>query len=355
MDSPKNLTFVSDPVSCEFQGSNILLIPEVGLAHLGNLQLALNYIDFLAGIGLPIIKFQHHFSIFESSPTEPFRVSHDHFPMSRHNYWEYTDFSDSDWKYIYSYAHQKGIAFAITPNSRQSAEYVNRYLKPAFWKVGSSDITNYHLIDFLVDTDIPIIVSTGLANQESLNSLNESYGFSRFIFLSCHSSYPTPLSSFSLERLTFLSAAVNSPNVGLSDHSGVISPILLAFSKGYRIFEFHFSISEYIYNFDASSSLTPDKLSSLLLHLNDFYSAMVDPFESGIKVTNSSVHTIFSKVICASRDLVAGDVLDSSNLCMIRGISQSSSISMSKYHHCLGRVLINPISRFSPLTYSDFK
>ena len=267
MDSPKNLTFVSDPVSCEFQGSNILLIPEVGLAHLGNLQLALNYIDFLAGIGLPIIKFQHHFSIFESSPTEPFRVSHDHFPMSRHNYWEYTDFSDSDWKYIYSYAHQKGIAFAITPNSRQSAEYVNRFLKPAFWKVGSSDITNYHLIDFLVDTDIPIIVSTGLANQESLNSLNESYGFSRFIFLSCHSSYPTPLSSFSLERLRFLSASVNSPNVGLSDHTKGIEASKTSLAVGAKIIEKHFTLNKKMYGPDHSSSLNPKELKILVNEL----------------------------------------------------------------------------------------
>ena len=148
------MILVDSPFEISNVPNSLLLIPEIGLAHYGNLQLALNFVDLVAKLGLKVVKFQHHNCLYESSQNEQFRVSHEHFPFNnRYEYWKQTSFTTDEWSYLYSYVLDKGLSFSITPNSLQSAIFIKENIPPCFWKVGSSDICNYQLLDFLVSTN----------------------------------------------------------------------------------------------------------------------------------------------------------------------------------------------------------
>ena len=107
----------SSPNEITDSDNSVLLIPEIGLAHYGNLQLALNYVDLVSSLGLKTVKFQHHLSLYESSPSEQFRVKHRHFPYSsRFEYWDKMSLSESEWIYLYKYVLSKDLSFSIKIN-----------------------------------------------------------------------------------------------------------------------------------------------------------------------------------------------------------------------------------------------
>ena len=331
--------------------ANSLVIPEVGLAHVGNLTLAYGYIDCLHKLGFKCVKFQAHSSIFESSPDEQFRVVDARIPSkSRFEYWDNTSFSIKEWSLLSKYAHDLGLLFAITPNSRQLAIELFENVIIDFWKVGSSDIDNFHLLDFLVTTGLPLIVSTGLANENKvLDVMNLAHEKCEIAFLSCISSYPSKLSDFSLPRLFRLQELVgNDVLVGLSDHSSSLAPIISSFVNGFRIFEFHISISEYIFNFDLSSSLLPSD-ANLLIHILNDLSACSENTSDALQITNSKVATLFTKRIHFACDLPKDSIIDSRMLSMLRSHAYDA-LPQSAFFNVLGKRLRTSVTASTPLT-----
>ena len=329
-----------------------LLIPEVAQAHCGSYTLACAYIDLVHSLDLPLIKFQHHISNFESSPSEQFRFLDKRIiSKSRFAYWEDYSFDIDTWARVVEYASSKNVSVIFTPNSRQSAQLLDSNFDVPFWKVGSSDISNFHLLDFLFDTNKQVIISTGLASLSSVEALSR-FNIDQLSLLSCISTYPSPLEQFSLDRLRSLRKYVNSDfSVGLSDHSGSTSPSLLALSSGFRIIEFHLTLSDLIFNFDLSSSLSIQQVSSLVQYVRELSvisRSLSAP--SSIDVTNTSIQSKFNKSIFSSRALTKGAVLMPDDLCMIR--STDGVIPQSDYYSVVGQILDVDLSPFSPISYS---
>ena len=331
------------------------LIPEVGLAHAGSYTLACAYIDVVSELGLRAIKFQHHNSAYESSLNEKFRTSDSRIiSRSRYDYWNDTSFKPSTWKLLVDYAHSKDLLFGITPNSYQSvAELLDHNIDIDFWKIGSSDIENYHLLKFCSsEIKQPIIISTGLASESAVLKASSFFDPFHTAFLSCHSSYPSTLTDFSLERIKTLSQILGSSfQVGLSDHSGTISPILFSAAHGFKIFEFHLSISPYVFNFDLSASLTPESVLHLISLLSQFTQCS-SPGQCDLVSTNSVVGGLFSKNLHYSQSLNAGDVIQFSDILSLRGTE--GELSCSDFELIHKRVLSRSVKANSPVSLADF-
>ena len=339
-----------------FGSSRHFLIPEVGLAHSGSFTLACAYIDLVSKLGLTSIKFQHHNSAYESSPNEQFRTFDSRIiSKSRYDYWNDTSFDISTWKRLVDYAHSKNLLFGITPNSYQSvAELLANDISIDFWKIGSSDIDNFHLLNFCSsEIKQPIIISTGLATVSAIEAVASLFKPTQAAFLSCHSSYPSTLIDFSLPRLDALSDILGpSFQVGLSDHSGSIAPILYSASHGYQIFEFHLSISPHIFNFDLSSSLTPENAKDLVLLLNQIGECSTSG-QSSLAPTNSVVGSLFSKKLHYAHSLNPGDTVRFSDILSLRGTE--GELPSSSYNLIHNRVLSTSVVANTPVSLSDFQ
>lgn len=328
---------------------NSLLIPEVACAHLGNLTLSYAYIDYVASVGLKTVKFQAHDPLHESSPTEQFRILDDRIPYKdRYSYWEGTSFSIEEWQNLSIYAKNKGLLFCITPNSRQIAEALFKNIKVDIWKVGSSDIDNYHLLDFLDKTNIPVIISTGLGNSRDVETASKLFSHDSIAFLSCISKYPAPLEEFKVSRLQGLRTYCKPTDlVGLSDHSATITPSLITYVHGFRIFEFHINLSEHIFNFDASSSLLPDQVILLIRLFNEF-SQISNESSNELDVTNKNVKSLFSKRIYSSTSIPKGTRIKAEHLAMIRS-NDTKGLSQSEYFSIVGQISATDIPMNTPI------
>ena len=87
------------------------IISEIGLSHMGSLDLAINYIDKSKKAGVDYVKFQTHIAEAESTYNEKFRIKFSKKFKSRFDYWKSLEFSIEEWRTIKKYCHQKKIGF----------------------------------------------------------------------------------------------------------------------------------------------------------------------------------------------------------------------------------------------------
>ena len=97
------------------------------------------------------------------------------------------------WRPLKQYCDGLGIIFHSTPMSRGAAQKLNQ-LGVGLWKVGSGDILDFVMLDYLASTKKPIIMSCGMSTLEetdqSINFLKQRNA--DVILLHCVSKYPFP-------------------------------------------------------------------------------------------------------------------------------------------------------------------
>ena len=72
------------------------------------------------------------------------------------------------WRPLKAYCDQIGIIFHSTPMSRGAAQILQQLDVP-FWKVASSDILDFPMLDFMVHTGKTIIIPTGMSTLEDVD------------------------------------------------------------------------------------------------------------------------------------------------------------------------------------------
>ena len=117
--------------------------------------------------GADAVKFQTH-SMDEQNPNV--QIISPHFNKNRYDWiktiCEITDFHEF-WIPLKEYCEDLDITFFSTPMSLRAA-YLLEDLDVPFWKVGSGDILDFLMIDFLCETGKPIILSTGMSSIEEI-------------------------------------------------------------------------------------------------------------------------------------------------------------------------------------------
>ena len=108
------------------------------------------------------------------------------------------------WEPLKAYCDSLGITFFSTPMSREGAQKLQTLDVP-FWKVASSDILDFPMLDFMISTQKPIIVPTGMS---TLEDVDESLRFLRsrnaaFVLMHAISRYPYPPEDSNLLTILF--------------------------------------------------------------------------------------------------------------------------------------------------------
>ncbi len=159
----------------------------------------------------------------------------------------------------------KGIQFMSTPFSVQDAKQIDPYV--AMHKVASYEINHVRLLEFLAQTNKPIIVSTGASTYEEIDftvDLLKKKHKKAIALLQCTAKYPAELDDLNLLVIPQFKAKYNLP-VGLSDHS--IDPLigpLLAVGLGATIIEKHFTLDRNLPGPDHSFALIPSELEAMV-------------------------------------------------------------------------------------------
>lgn len=161
---------------------------------------------------------------------------------------KYDSFGYNEFKELYSFCMNNDIEFMSTPFDLDSANYLNEFVN--VFKVSSSDITNYPLLEHISKFNKPIILSVGASNLNEIEvavSTIRKYSDQVIILLHCILEYPTALEHTNLLRIKSLQMHFPSLMVGYSDHTKTRDDnhvLTTAYILGARIIEKHFTINK---------------------------------------------------------------------------------------------------------------
>jgi len=295
--------------------SRCLIIGEVAQAHDGSLGAAHAFIDAIANAGADGVKFQTHIAAAESTPAEPWRVKFSYQDASRYEYWKRMEFTEAQWHGLKKHADERNLLFLSSPFSLEAAELLQR-VGVAAWKIASGEISNIPMIEKMLASELPIILSSGMSPWSELDvaaKMVQDAGRDLTV-LQCSSVYPTPPEKWGLNLLGELRERYKC-KVGLSDHSGTVSAGLAAVALVADVIEVHVTLSREAFGPDVVASLTTAELRQLVEGTRQIRTALDHPVSKDHMAGElAAVRSLFTKSVAAVVDLPSGSILNETNL-----------------------------------------
>lgn len=313
-----------------------LIIAEVAQSHDGSLGQAHAFIDAAAGAGADAIKFQTHMAAEESTPAEPWRVRFSYQDESRYDYWRRMEFTEQQWVGLASHCRDVGIEFMSSAFSPRAVELLEK-LDVGAWKVASGEVSNLELLQRMLETKRPVILSSGFSFMAELDAAVDMVRAAdvQLAVLQCTTAYPCPPESIGLNVLQLFRDRYGCP-VGLSDHSGTIYPGLAAVALGAEVIEVHLALSKYMFGPDVPASVTVKELRMLVEGARMIGTIVDNPVDKDtVALESEPMRALFSKSVVAREVIIEGTVITRDMLAFKK---PGTGIPAGKVDGVIGRV-----------------
>ena len=218
-----------------------LIIPEIGINHNGDLNTAFKMVDAAKRAGAKIIKHQTHIPDDEMSE-EAKKIKPENSKRNIYNIIEDCSLSFEKEYKLTQYCKKKKIIFISTPFSFKAVDRLVKFNVPIF-KIGSGEIFNFPLLDYISKFKKKLIISSGMASIEQLKNTVSFLKKRNVDFAILHTTnlYPTPDNLIRLGSITQLREKFKNNIIGLSDHSSSNYSCFGAVALGASIIEKHFT------------------------------------------------------------------------------------------------------------------
>jgi N-acetylneuraminate synthase len=325
----------------------------VAQAHDGSLGMAHAFIDAIARTGADAVKFQTHIAAAESTLGEPWRVRFSRQDETRYDYWRRMEFAEEQWRELRSHCDDRSLLFLSSPFSVEAVQLLSRVGVPA-WKVASGEASDLPLIHAILETALPVLISTGMSPYKEIDAIVERVQARSvpFAVMQCSSSYPCPPERVGLNVLELFRDRYKAP-VGLSDHSGTIYPSLAAATLGATVLEVHVTLSREMFGPDVPASVTTEDLRRLVEGVRFIEAMRSHPVDKDAAAeAMRPMREVFTKSIVARRDLDAGTVLRADDLATKK---PGTGLPAERLTEVVGRRLRRPVRADEPLRAEDLE
>lgn len=161
---------------------------------------------------------------------------------------KYDLFEKQHYQELSDYCKKIKIEFISTPFDTEAVDMLDKLVR--FYKVSSSDITNFPLLKKIASKKKPVILSTGASTikeiKQALNCLKKNK-CKNVVLLHCILNYPTYDKDANLNMITSLKNKFPKNLIGYSDHtlpSKEMKNLITAYILGARVIEKHFTINK---------------------------------------------------------------------------------------------------------------
>jgi sialic acid synthase SpsE len=159
------------------------------------------------------------------------------------------ELSRTDFKTIANHCRDIEIEFVTTPGDPDSLRFAVEELGVSRIKIGSDDLPNTALLRAAAATDLPIILSTGMAEVCDIDSAvrtisraRPSGAWSKLTLLHCVSLYPCPPELANISAIKHMQKVFSLP-IGYSDHTGMAMACVMAAAFGAQLVEAHIMLA----------------------------------------------------------------------------------------------------------------
>ena len=220
-------------------------------------------------------------------------------------------------KDLFDYGQQIGITIFSSPFDETAVDFLEE-LNTKAYKIASPEIIDIPLIRKVAKTLKPIIISTGMANQDEIAEAIENIrecGNDEIIVLHCTSAYPTPISESNISTIKEISKQFN-VLAGLSDHTLGTKVSRYACLLGACLIEKHFTLDRSKGGVDSYFSLEPHELSELVKSSKEVDSILGTP---AFGPTKSELISLSGRrSLYAIKDIKKGETFTNKNIKSIR-------------------------------------
>ena len=240
-------------------------IAEAGINHNGDLGTALKMIEAAKIADVSAIKFfiyQTEEFIIDSKLEYTYKSQGKEITESMKDMFQRCELSKDDWKQIKQKCDEQNIIFLSTPENVSDLQFLIELGIKAI-KIGSDDFTNILMIKKFLESELPIIISCGMADmneiKETISQINMKIDYPMVLMITT-SQYPTPNEDVNVLRLQSIRNEFPNIILGYSDHTEGNLAVSLASVLGAKVFEKHFTIDKNFPGPDHWFSASPSEL-----------------------------------------------------------------------------------------------
>ena len=296
-------------------------IAEISANHVGSLKIAKNLIKIAKFYGADAVKLQTYTadSMTFNSNKKDFLVSSGLWKGEK--LWNLYDKAKTPYEWhskLFTYAKKLKITCFSTPFDSNAVDLLEK-LKCPFYKISSFEMNDFPLIEKVLSTKKPLILSTGTSSLKEIKTvmrfIKKKKSKNNVSLLYCVSNYPASYKDFNLNNISILKKEFNC-TVGLSDHSTDNKVAIAAIGAGAEIFEKHIAIKDSKKSPDFKFSLLENQISEYRKCLNETY----EMFKKNKFYRNKSekFYKNFRRSIYVIKNIKKGDLFTENNIKLLR-------------------------------------
>lgn len=324
--------------------SPVFIIAELSANHNGSIEVAIETIRAAKRAGADCIKLQTY-----TADTLTINSDKDDFLIKGtiwegKNYYQLYKEAYTPWEWheeLFRVAKEEGLICFSSPFDKTAVDFLENLNVPAY-KIASFEITDIPLIEYAASKGKPIILSTGIAEQEDIMLALEAcqrVGNNDIALLKCTSSYPAPINEANMAMVKDLSDRFKVVS-GLSDHTMGATVPIVATTFGAKIIEKHFILDRSIGGPDASFSMNEEEFTSMVKAVREA--------ESAIGVVNYSLTEKqkkgkdFSRSLYVVEDIKEGEIITEKN---VRSIRPGFGMHPKYFNEILGKKVLSDLEK----------
>lgn len=291
------------------------IIAEIGSNHNNNFDIAIEMIYKAKEAGCDAVKFQ---TFTAQSHYSKYTPIHSQYNQNIHELIATLEINRSWHEKLKNICDSIGIDFFTSPCDYDAIDEM-AHLKTPLLKVASFDLTDIKLIEYMAKTNIPLILSTGLATLSDIElAINSARwaGNDQVILLQCTSLYPAPTSLSNLKAMQTLKYAFDCI-VGYSDHTLGDHICLAAIALGAKVIEKHYTLDRGMQGPDHSFAMEPHEFKDMVTKIREIESAMGDGLKNGPRDEEKENFNL-RRSIMAKHDIPKGKKILSDDLIIKR-------------------------------------
>tara|TARA_R110002072_G_C7974062_1_gene535134 strand:+ start:6392 stop:7441 length:1050 start_codon:yes stop_codon:yes gene_type:complete len=250
-------------------------------------------------------------------------------------------------KPLFEKAKELGITIFSSPFDFTAVDMLEELGAPAY-KIASFEAIDLPLIRYVAKTGKPMIISTGMANeqeiQEAIDAAKDA-GCEELVVLHCVSGYPAPSEDYNLKTIPDMAQRFN-VLTGLSDHTIDNTTAITSIALGACLIEKHVTLDRKGNGPDDSFSLEKPELMQLCRDSKIAWHALgTVNYE---RKESEKENTLFRRSLYAVEDIQEGEELTAAN---VRSIRPGYGLAPKHYEQVLNKKAKLAISKGSPIQW----
>jgi len=316
----------------------VFIIAEIGINHLGDVELCTRMIEAAAAAGADAVKLQ------TVDADESYTKG-----TSSYNEFKGKELDDVAIMQMIQLAAKLNVILFSTPGDFASLKRMIKLGMPAV-KISSGLMTNVPLIKEAARHKLPLIISTGLAYEKEISEVidvAQKNGAQGLAILKCTALYPAPDDSINLSAIPTMRDRFG-VSIGYSDHTLDDLACIASVALGASIIEKHFTIDRSLPGADHSISMETKPFSRMVKEIRRLQlmrgTGYIQPTREE-EIARPERH----RCLVAKVDIGVGEKFTADNVALLRPAQGNAGLPPSNYEKVLMCIATRELKQHDPI------